>query len=270
MGWARRRMAGYREDVAAYEAVLARYRERLADPSTKPSTLRKPAAPEPPRIIPVLGDPIYCQACTHAVKAKLARLDVAAAIAARESDGMRGTTTEAKVRSTPGPASPSPTIDELEDLEGWLRSWKAAYLGADEVARLGSLMDAITYGTAWLVHRAERILRHRQMAVPFAEETLAWYARLDRYDPTDVTVQRMPLRCPGCKRFSLERRGGEDVVRCRTIGCVRGESISMDQYTAMVEQQAMAAKAATKTRTVVRPPRPRTPAAETEHQKVEP
>ncbi|MGI5161415.1 hypothetical protein [Microbispora sp. CA-102843] len=257
MAGARRRQRAYQQAMEAYQAELADYQERLADPDADPG--EAPVAPVPPRFIPILGDPIFDQGCTWDVKSKLSRLDGMAAIAVRESDGMRGATGEPVVSRTPGHTSPSPTIEDLEDLEGWLRSWKAAVLGVDELARLGGLMDAITFGTAWLAPRVERILRHPDLAVPFAEELLAWYARLDRWDPTDVTVQRMPLRCPSCKRYTLERRAGEDAVRCRAADCTRG-TITMAEYQGMVDQQAgaarVAARAQQKARADAKTPRP--------------
>lgn len=236
--------AGARKRVAEHQRNLLAYRNRLELWQATPAGERgpEPVAPEEPKVTPVYGDPYYCPACTWDVKAKLSRLDGMAAVAAREADGMRGATREAKVRSSREHGSPSPTVEDLDELDAWLRDTMAGYLGADSIARQGTLMDSITLGVSWLVARAERILARPVLADPFAAKVQEWYGKLRAFDPSDVTVERIPIRCPGCHRMTLERRAGDDTVRCRTAGCVRGESISWEQVRGMVED-ALAARA---------------------------
>lgn len=234
-------MHSFRRKVRAYEAAIIQYRSDLthyldvllpehgeASGQWYPPLIWdlvapvEPAEPEPPRLpYPIPGDPVFCSQCVYDLKAKLSKLDGAACVYLRESDGMRGQNDEAKVSKSADPGSPSLAIEELDDLDWWLRSWKAAYLGVDSIARQGGLADSITLGCAWLVVRAERILAREGMALDFGGEIDAWYNRLRVYDPSEVVVKRMKTRCPGCQRRTLEWAVGEDKVVCRMRDCER-------------------------------------------------
>ncbi|ETK36151.1 hypothetical protein [Microbispora sp. ATCC PTA-5024] len=229
-------MAGSRRRVAAHARAMAAYQEALNDweDNNDPDRGPEPRAPEPPKVIPVYGNPIFCQICSWEVKSRLSRLDGIAAVYAREADGHRGAAGEAKVSSSRSARSPSPTVDDLDQLDEWLRAWHAEYLGITPLARSRQLMDSITVGAAWLVARVEGILRRPDLADRFAGQVHEWYGRLRLYDPSDVTVQRKSLRCPACQTFRLEYRDGDDSVRCATPGC--GRVIRLDEYDAMVDQ----------------------------------
>lgn len=223
-------MNGYRRKVRSHEAAQLAYRAALDDHHAAVTAWHaplvwpeEPAAPAEPRLsYPVYGEPVYCPDCVYAIKSQLSKLDGAACVYLRESDGLRGQTDQVRVSGSDAPASLSPTIEDLDELDGWLRDWKAAYLGCDTLARQGQLADSITLGASWLVVRVERILARPGMAQAFGEEVAGWYGRLRRYDPSEVVVERLKgIRCPECGGLTLERRVGEDKVTCRMMTCER-------------------------------------------------
>lgn len=232
MGGARRRVRDYETAIVDYQAAHAAWQKR---PRSEEDP--EPVKPEPPRIVPTYGDPVYCGMDVYDIKGKLSRLDGMACVYAREADGMRGASEEARVSGSTEAKSLSPIVEDLDELDGWLRSWKAVYLDVESFARQGTLADSITLGTAWLVARAERILGRRDVAHEFGQEVEGWYARLARFDASNVVVHRKPLRCPGCSRLSLEWREGENRVTCRTRDCTQG-SITLAEYEAMVDATA--------------------------------
>ncbi len=229
MAGPRSRVRKYHDALAGYEAAVERWRIPLL----------LPEEPEAPRIpFPIYGNPVYDAACVAEIKAKLSRLDGIACIYLREADGMRGQSSEARVSGSTEKATLSPTLDDLDELDGWLRGWRAAYLGVDTFTRQGGLSDSITLGCAWLVARCERMLASEGMAADFGREILSWHARLARFDPADVVTHRKPLRCPGngCHRMTLEWKEGDDHVRCRNHECQR--SLTLDEYDDLVDEEA--------------------------------
>lgn len=220
----RRKVRTYEHDYAAYRTAHGEWRSDVAEWHTPLAWPEEPAEPDEPRLpYPVHGGPVYCPDCVYGFKSKLSKLDGAACVYLRDADGFRGQTDQAKVSSKGSePASLSPTVDDIDELDGWLRDWKASYLGAETMARQGMLTDSITLGTSWLVARAERILTHPDLAQPFGEEIAKWYGKLVRYDPSDVAVEALKgARCSECRGLTLERKVGEDKVTCRRRTCER-------------------------------------------------
>lgn len=241
MQGARRRARDYDTAIAAYRAAYDQWLAGALD--------EIPTMPEAPHLgIVVLGDPVYCQACTYGVKAKLSRLDGMACIYAREADGMRGASSEARVSGSSDKASLSPTVEDLDELDGWLRDWKAVYLGADSISRQGGLTDSLTLGCAWLVARVERIMARPSIAADFGREVNAWHARLARFDFADVVVHRKPLRCPSCAGLTLEWKQGDDKVTCRMRDC--GRILLITEYDALVEEAVKPARRPTRSGTL--------------------
>lgn len=233
----RREHHAYDDALAAYQRDLDAYPRALADwhPPLVPHPER-PEPPAPPRTAAYLGSPVWCGTCTVARRTELAALDDLACLLVAEADGHRGVNGEAKVSRSAGPASPSPTLDEVDELESWLRSWQAAWTGTDTLARRGGLADAVTRGVAWLHARADRMLAHPDLALPYGQEIHGWYTRLARASRSDVRVQRKPLPCPGCDCKSLEWPEGADKVACARADCAR--VLTLGEYEALVEHAA--------------------------------
>jgi copper chaperone CopZ len=233
-------MNSYRRKVRAHQAATAQY---AADMEAWQAPLVWPAQPNEPCLpYPVHGNPVYCPDCTYDIKAKLSKLDGAACVYLRESDGLRGENDQAKVSSSSEARTLSPTIEDLDEFDGWLRDWKAAYLGTDTMARQGQLSDSITLGASWLVVRVERILARRELGQAFGEEVAGWYAKLRRYDPSEVVVERLKgVRCPECGGLTLERKVGDDKVICRMMTCER--VLKLSEYRELTEDAKKARKA---------------------------
>lgn len=224
-------MNPFRRKVRAHQHALAVY---AADVQAWRIPLMVPEEPAEPRLpYPVYGEPVYCGACCYDIKAKLSKLDGAACVYLRESDGMRGQTDQVRVSGGEEDTSPSPTIEDLDELDGWLRDWRAAYLGTDTLARQGTLADSITLGAAWLIARAERILLRKELAQAFGEEVNDWHRRLARFDPSDVVIKRMKVRCDTCHGLTLEWKQGDDSVRCRMNNC--GRVLLLAEYETLEE-----------------------------------
>lgn len=239
MNRARHKVRDHQEALRLHDEDLQRWYAYL-DQKPAGVKMRQPIPLAPPRIIPIHGNPIWCGSCTASIRQQLAELDDLACIAAAEADGHRGAGAEARVTGSHESVSLSPITDDLDELDRWLRDWRAAYLGEETMVRRGGLADAITTGVSWLLARVDRLLARRDIAVPFGEETTAWHARLARFGKADVRVLRKPLRCPNCSRLTLEWREGDDKVSCRMGDC--GRVLLLQEYEALVEQAAGVSK----------------------------
>lgn len=243
-------MNSYRRKVRTHQAAIIAHQQAYAEWLTEADAwhppLPYPVEPEPPvepRLpYPVFGEPVYCPSCVYEIKAMLSKLDGAACMYLREADGFRGESEQAKVSGSSTPASLSPAVEDIDDLDLWLRSWKGAYLGRDTFARSGGLADSVALGTAWLVARAERILAHPDLAKDFGEEVAGWYRRLRRYDPSEIVVERLRgVRCPACGGLTLERKVGDDKVTCRMMTCER--VLKLSEYRELADEARKARKA---------------------------
>ncbi|WP_157253186.1 hypothetical protein [Nonomuraea typhae] len=251
-------MSGFRRKVRAHEHAVSVYLAAYADwqraveawhpPLVRPE---EPVRPEDPRLpYPVHGDPVYCPSCVYELKAMLSKLDGAACVYLRESDGLRGQTDQVRVSGSAEEHSLSPTIEDLDEFDSWLRSWKSAYLGIDTFARAGHLADSITLGTAWLVARAERLLTRPEIALDFGQEIRHWYGKLAVHDPSEMAAKprrtSKPLRCPQCHLATLSQLDGEDRIECRNRDCGEGRGgpavLTTEEYEALLDSALTAAR----------------------------
>ncbi|MFC3986472.1 hypothetical protein [Streptosporangium jomthongense] len=233
----RRKVRTYQQALDTHNAEWERWHA--------PRTLPEPPA-EPRLAYPTYGEPVYCSTCAYGIKAQLSQLDGLACVYLRECDGMRGASSEPRVSGSAEPPSPSPALDVLDELDDWLRSWRADYLKVDHFARQGPLVDSLTYGCAWLTARAELILTRADVAKPFGDEATAWHSRLA--GTARIEPRRVPkaLRCPQCHLATLSQLEGEDRVECRNTGCgeTRGGPMVMTlaEYEGYVADSLVAAK----------------------------
>lgn len=224
MDTARRRAATYQRDREAYAAAMMDWRERGG---------HRPVEPEPPKIHVVPGDPVFCGLCRAQIRQALVELDDLACVLAAAADGHRPAADGPRVSGSASPGSPSPTVELLDELESWLRSWRARQAGTSTWARTGLLAQSITTQSTWLLARLDVMLA-RDFAEEFGRGLLSWHGRLARGARADVRVERKPLRCPGCRWTTLEWRVGSDVVTCRRVDC--RHELSLDEYEALVDQ----------------------------------
>lgn len=230
----RRESAAYEQDLAAHHEAVRRW-DAGEDPADTP-----PVEPEPPRGNPWYGNPVWCGVCLATIRQELAELDDLASIYAARSDGHRETTSEGRVSGTHNPPSLSPVVEDLDELEGWLRAWRAVYSNAETQARQGYLASSITTNVCWLLTRAEHILARHEYGEDFGRETRSWHSRLAMASKASVVVHRKPLRCPRCDMLRLEYRDGEDSVTCANPDCRR--VLRLAEYDALVEQTVGARK----------------------------
>ena len=195
----------YRRARAEYEAALLAY-----DP-TNPEQ----EAPEPPDIQPWLGDP-WCPKCKAVIHQELGELDDLAALIAARPPLASSTADESagRVSGTRDHPSPSSRMDDLEELNGWLRNWESAYRGDDPRPRRGYLAKESTTIIAWLVSHFEPCITHPDLAADFGSEIRRWHRELLGRARAGTIDKHQKRPCPRCKLYTLWARDGEDYVRC--------------------------------------------------------
>lgn len=202
----------WRRARAEYEAALTTY-----DP-----TAPEQEAPQPPDIQPWLGDP-WCPKCKATIHQELGELDdLAAIIAARPPMASTGADeTAGRVSGTRDHPSPSSRMDDLEELNGWLRNWESAYRGNDPRPRRGYLAKESTTIIAWLVSHFESCITHPDLAGDFGAEIRRWHRELLGKARAGTIDKHQKRPCPRCKLYTLWARDGEDYVRCINEECNR-------------------------------------------------
>ncbi|MCW2768170.1 MAG: hypothetical protein JWO11_4129 [Nocardioides sp.] len=245
-----------RREHRVYDEALRTFEQELADWRV-PLTLPDAVAPEPPRVTPWYGNPVWCGTDLAARRQELAELDDLACLVVRDADGHRGQHGEARVSGTPVSGSPSPTLDDVDELDSWLRDWQATWTRTDTLARRGHIADSVNRGVSWLLAsgRCDRILQHPQVGADFGREIHAWHTRLSRESKSDIRVHRKPLRCDKCGCLSLEWPEGSDRVTCARRDCQR--ILTLVEYEALVDHVAPAAQLAVRERSAARPRKPR-------------
>lgn len=216
--------SAYRKAHALYGDALAKYGavlEKLADGD------KVPEPPEAPDVRPWLGDPVWCSRCTAVIRRELAEMDDLAAMLAALPPGIRavveGTREHVKVATSRVAASPSPAGDDLDELASWLQAWEDEYRhlrGWPSPPQRGGLASKITSGVAWLGGHLDGIL-----TAPFAqdvgEETRRWHAELRAKTHAASYARHVKLPCPGCKRYLLWEKVGEEYIACMNPDCNR-------------------------------------------------
>ena len=184
-----------------------------------------PDPPPPPDIQPWLADPVWCAKCTSAIRRELAELDDLAAMLAAMPPGVRSATTgqreHVKVSGTREQASPSPAVEELDELAGWLRDWEAAYRQRDTPHRRGWLATEITTSVAWLLAHFDAVIAHEDIAPDFGAEVRRWQRDLTQRSHAASAAKHVKKPCPRCRLFTLWETLGEDYVRCTNQDCNR-------------------------------------------------
>jgi len=111
------------------------------------------------------------------IRSELAELDdLAALIGAIPPLARPGQDGSGKVTGTRTAVSPSARLDDLEDLNAWLRSWEAvARDEGDPKPRRGMLARESTTLTAWLYHHYDQLITHPDAGKDFGEEVRRWH-----------------------------------------------------------------------------------------------
>jgi hypothetical protein len=222
----------YRRRRALYEADAAEYARKL-------ELLRDgdevPEPPQPPDISPWYGSPVWCGKCMSSIREQLAELDDLAALAgaipplARPADDGSG-----KVTGTRSAPSPSARMDDLEDLNSWLRSWEAAARDEDDPRpRRGILARESTTLTAWLYHHYDVLILNPDAAKDFGEEVKRWHRDLVKRAAAGQIRRHQKRPCPRCDLYTLWLTVGDEYVKCVNDDC--GRVLSRQEYDALTD-----------------------------------
>lgn len=213
-----------------YRRAFREYRQALAEWDGDGD------GPEVPDIASISGEPVWCFRCAATVRRCLASLEDLAAIRAAQADGHRGGQNE-RVSGSPGKPSPSPAIDDLEELWSVLHGWELSYRGADPRKRDKRLPVAIMTAVSWLLLHFDMIIRHPDIAPEFGRDVLRWHAELSRKTAMGE-VRRKPVPCPRCDLMALVQKPDEEYVVCEQCG----RHVSPEEYDELALKSAQKIK----------------------------
>lgn len=219
----------YRRRKALYEADVAEYARKL---ETRTDTDPVPEAPHPPDMSPWYGSPVWCLKCVSAIKEQLAEIDDLAALVGAIPPLARPADDGTKISGTKSAPSPSARMDDLEDLDSWLRSWEAAARDEDDPRpRRGILAQESTTVTAWLYHHFDVLMLNPDAAKDFGDEIRRWHRDLGRRAAAGQMRRHQKRPCPRCDLYTLWLVIGDNYVRCVNTDC--GRVLSLSEYDAL-------------------------------------
>lgn len=219
----------YRRRRALYEADVAEYARNLEARNGEGPI---PEAPRPPDLQPWYGSPVWCGKCQGLIRSELADLDDLAALIAAIPPLARPADDGPKVSGTKATHSASARMDDLEDLNAWLRSWEAVVRDEDDPRpRRGLLARESTTLTAWLYHHFDEVITSPDAAKDFGEETRRWHRDLSRRAAAGQARRHKKHPCPRCALYTLWWTIGEEYVRCVNEDCNR--VLTLADYDAM-------------------------------------
>jgi hypothetical protein len=216
----------FRREQAAYKAALTAWAAAMA--------ARAEGDPELPRPLPPgtrawPGNP-WCGRCQGVLRAQLAELDDLAALLAAIPD-LSAPPEEARVSGSRDTPSPSPSMDDLDELAGWLRDWQSALQGSDPPARRGYLATAVTTGVHWLALHFDPLITHPDLAADFGGELRQWHRTLSAKAKAGTGIKHMKKPCPRCRNYTLWRADGDRYVKCADRDC--GRMLSLEEFEAL-------------------------------------
>lgn len=209
------------ERVAFNEQARARGEPRPPRPEhqIKPGCC-PPPQPEPATHgVPMIpAEPVWCRPCQEHITATIAGFP---AQCGPLTPGPLNTP-----RDTPGgrpsagvsPPSPSPAWDQADEIIRWAVNAEdqlRAHIGDHQFGQRPwrTLSSAVTYLTG---HATALLSCPDAVAIGFDALRLA--ARLTQVTGSDRLIHRLPGTCMLCERRSLQRKDGDDLVKCRACG----------------------------------------------------
>jgi hypothetical protein len=198
---------------------------------------------------PYPGDPVFCGRCYNRFHLQLAELADLAAIAEAENTGHRRGPDAERVSGSKSAPSPSPVIDDLDELASMLRGWDSDARGMEDIpARTGFLQSEIGTLVARLHSRHFPVLMADALRGPeFAAEVAWWHRHLRGTTKAGSGRHQKPMPCPRCGDKTLEWGEGDPYVECVNglrDGGIRtcGKLLSLDDYEASFEAWAAGAR----------------------------
>lgn len=204
--------------------------------------LRAGAKPRPEQpgsvpVLPVAGQPVWCERCTSLITRALPTLDDLAAAIEAEADGFRGAGSGERTgaRRSSSARSPSPSADVLEEMYRFLTTVEDQWRDARGLGSRPHRVDpeARPLCVKWLLTQLGNILAHPG-SVRFGVGVLAWQQRLQELAHAEPVARARPaVRCPRCDRLALRRRddGLTECAKC-------GRWLNEKEYQELADQQA--------------------------------
>ena len=221
----------YRRRHALHEAAVAEYARKL---ETRADDDAVPEPPQAPDISPWYGNPVWCGKCMSAIREQLAELDDLAALVAAIPPLARPAEETVKITGSRSAPSGSARMDDLEDLNSWLRSWEADARAEDDPRpRRGMLARESTTLTAWLYHHFDLLITKEDAALDFGQEIRRWHRDLSRRASAGQIRRHQKRPCPRCNLYTLWLTMGEDYIRCVNEDCRR--VLSRQEYEALAD-----------------------------------
>jgi hypothetical protein len=182
----------------------------------------------PDHVPAIAGDPTWCPGCATGIAARLADLDDLVALLEAEIDGHRGQTTDASpVSGTRGRPSPSPAVDDVDEIVRTLEAWEAAYREHRRLPHTPTRAaeHRVMLTTAWLTRHLPGLLAS-DLARDFGLEITRLHRMAKRRTSTDPSKTRKPIPCPRCDTKALWHHDGDRHVECENCGRL----LTLDEY----------------------------------------
>lgn len=169
------------------------------------------------------GEPVWCEQHRWQIRDNLN--DIVELYAALHLESTHGTPKPApdKVTGTRTEASPSPRIDDADELARWACDWEDTirhqlhHPAAPHTTT--AKPKALTEATHYLTTHLTAILRlddgtDEPTALMFGQDVNTTHRTLLRKTSRDTLIHRLKAPCPNCDMRTLRRRDGEDHIRC--------------------------------------------------------
>jgi len=203
---------------------------------------------DPGRPEPVPGEPVWCPRDQARIRRQFAELDILGALRAFIGDGHREQAASPS-RGNGHPPSPSPAMDDVDELTRWAFSWKDAYLDLHPSWKAaqtyaGNLAEARTETIAWLCERMDGLLE-APFAADFGREVTWWHRSLTTVTKAGTGRHRKLAPCPWCGLRTLYETDGDDYLACCNPGPPACRArLTKDEYTGWAQQAARAVQPA--------------------------
>lgn len=168
---------------------------------------------------PEAGDPTWCSRCAGAIRARLVELDDLLTWIDAEIDGHRGVSSEDPVSGTKGKPSPSPAVDDLDEIARTLQAWEDAYRelrGFPPTPRRDAELR-VPGCIRWLTTILDGALKS-PLGKDLGQEILRLSVMARRRCQSDPAKRRLPAPCVRCNLKAVVHHAGDGHVGCESCG----------------------------------------------------
>lgn len=187
--------------------------------------------PIPHQLTAESGDPVWCWRCSRLIAQRLAELDDLVALLQAELGGRRAGIDPTGLKpARRGSPSPSPAVDDVDEIQRTLESWESAYRDLRSLPprppRSPELR--VTMCISWLAKNLTGALGS-DLGKDLGQEVLRLYSMARRWTSTDRATHRKDAPCPRCGRKWLTQHD-DGYIRCERASC--GRIMTLDEYDA--------------------------------------